>query len=64
MISELDYSEVVIAASIALRNYHNATLQKNWEAAVDFAIDLTDLAQKLEDVTMKKRHEESPKESL
>ena len=64
MISELDYSEIVIASAAALRNYHNATLQANWDAAVDFAIDLTDLAQKLEDITMKKRNEQGSEATL
>ena len=57
-------SEIVIAAAAALRNYHNATLKANWDAAVDSAIDLTDLAQKLEDVTMKKKHEQGTEKSL
>ena len=47
----MDYSDVFLQLKGALQDYHNNMLKKQFEVAYDFAEQITDLAQKLEDIT-------------
>lgn len=64
MISERDYSEVVIKLSQLLRDWHNASLKKEFVDCQDISVDITDLAQQLEDMSAKLANDQRAEKTL
>ena len=64
MISERDYSEVVIKLAQLLRDWHNASLKKEFVDCYDISVDITDLAQQLEDMSAKLANEQRTEKAL
>lgn len=48
-----DYSEIFLELKHTLRDYHEATLKKDWDKAYDLSITLVDLSHDLEEASQK-----------
>lgn len=46
-----DFSQTYLSLQRLMREYHEATTKNNFKKAYEISVDITDLAQKLEDVT-------------
>lgn len=53
-----DYAEVFLELKHTLRDYHEATLKKDWDKAYDLSITLVDLSQQLENIAQQMAHDQ------
>ena len=54
----IDYAEIYQELKHTLKDYHEATLSKDWDKAYDLSITLVDLSHSLEDAAQKMLYEQ------
>jgi hypothetical protein len=53
-----DYAEIYLELKHTLRDFHDATLHKDWDKAYDLSITLVDLSHELEDAAQRMLYEQ------